>query len=169
LKGRFINLLLATCQITGPIVLQFSLITVISQEPSLGQITKAFVTLGFVVGIDDMFAKDLPAEVQENTDRLNASNKLIIKKDYNTFGLIFERIILRLRYKWFCCCRSKKLVHWWKKHGENNPSVLYEIGNIFINLLYFTVVAFKSIIFSYYTGILCLGCQFAGFYYNMIF
>ena len=63
LKGRFINLFLAMCQILGPFVLQTSLIIVISQEPSLGQITKAFVTLGFVVGIDDMFANTLPPGV----------------------------------------------------------------------------------------------------------
>lgn len=36
LKGRFINLFLAMCQILGPFCLQTSLIIVISQEASLG-------------------------------------------------------------------------------------------------------------------------------------
>lgn len=59
--------------------------------------------------------------------------------------------------------------HWWKNHGQNNPSVTYEIANIFVNIVYFIFVWFKSILFSYYTGILCLAIQFSGFYYNMIY
>ena len=86
LKGRFINLFLATCQIVGPIVLQTSLIIVITQEPVLSQITKAFVTLGFVVGIDDMFASTLPEAASDNVEKLNEKSPLILKKDYNTFN-----------------------------------------------------------------------------------
>jgi hypothetical protein len=52
----------------------------------LSQITKAFVTLGFVVGIDDMFASTLPETARDNMEKLNASGTLKLKKDYNTWG-----------------------------------------------------------------------------------
>ena len=58
----------------------------------MGQITKAFVTLGFVVGIDDMFAKSLPEGVKANQKKLNQKGKLILKEDYNSFTNIFDRI-----------------------------------------------------------------------------
>ena len=44
------------------------------------------------MGIDDMFANTLPPGAQENLEALNDSKKLIMKKDYNTFGQIFYRI-----------------------------------------------------------------------------
>jgi len=57
----------------------------ITQESILSQITKAFVTLGFVVGIDDMFASTLPETARDNMEKLNASGTLKLKKDYNTW------------------------------------------------------------------------------------
>jgi hypothetical protein len=140
----------------------------------LGQITKAFVTLGFITGIDDMFAKTLPSGVRDNMVKLNASGKLVIKEDYNTFTKIFDRIQLKLRYRCRNICRfgtmhdDEKILKRWQKEGRTNPTILYEIGNIIVNITYYAVVCFKCVIFSYYTGILCVAIQIAGFYYNMI-
>jgi hypothetical protein len=120
----------------------------------LSQITKAFVTLGFVIGIDDMFASTLPEGARENMERLNLSKTLVLKKDYNTFGKIFFRIRMRFLYKF--CCHSKKVSKWWTKSGVHNPGFFYEVANLSINIIYFITVNFKSIIFSYYTGIICI-------------
>ena len=141
----------------------------------MGQITKAFVTLGFVVGIDDMFAKSLPEGVKANQKKLNQKGKLILKEDYNSFTNIFDRIQLQVRIK---CQRrfplfadkfgSKKVQDRWAKEGHKNPNLLSEFANILVNISYYSIVWTKFVFFSYYTGILCVGIQIAGFYSNMI-
>ena len=98
------------------------------------------MTLGFVVGIDDMFAKTLPSGVKDNMKKLNASGLLVIKDDYNTFAKIYSRLMLKLRYRCRNICRvgtmcqDEKVLKRWKKEGRSNPTLLYEIGNIIVNI-----------------------------------
>jgi hypothetical protein len=92
IRGRYINTLLSSMQLFGPMLLQISLIVSIVSEPNLSQIIKAFATLGFIVLIDDMFANNLPAEVHENAEKMNEMKLLKLGKDHNSFKRIFRRI-----------------------------------------------------------------------------
>ena len=65
-RGRFINILLASMQIVAPSITVISLAVNITQQSALSQITKAYVTLSLVVNIDDMFSPGLPDEVRDN-------------------------------------------------------------------------------------------------------
>ena len=70
-RGRFINIMLSSMQIIAPTITVVSLVVNITQQSALSQITKAYVTLMFVVNIDDMFSPSLPSEVRTNAKILN--------------------------------------------------------------------------------------------------
>jgi len=52
-----------------------------TQDPELSQIIKTFVTLSFIVNIDDMFAATLPSELSANFKELNKSGLLKISEN----------------------------------------------------------------------------------------
>jgi hypothetical protein len=70
-RGRFINIMLSSMQIMAPICTVLSLVINITQSSALSQIVKAYVTLSFIVSIDDMFSAALPVEVRENAEIIN--------------------------------------------------------------------------------------------------
>jgi hypothetical protein len=121
MRGRYINILLASMQIITPIMTITSLIINITQQSQLSQITKAFVTLSFVVGIDDMFAPSLPAEIRENAESLNKTGALKLSKDYNTYSLILQRM-KRLILSYICCCSEKHKK--WARHERHKAQGL---------------------------------------------
>ena len=57
------NIILASMQLITPFMLITSMIIVITQEPVASQITKAFATLMFVTGVDDMMAGSFPEDI----------------------------------------------------------------------------------------------------------
>lgn len=63
----------------------------IGQEGNLGSITKDYVTIAFVLSIDNMFAGTLPDDIKINAKKLNTSKVLKMGKDYNTYKLIWKR------------------------------------------------------------------------------
>jgi hypothetical protein len=63
----------------------------IGQEGNLGSITKDYVTIAFVLSIDNMFAATLPDDIKINAKKLNTSKVLKMGKDYNTYKLIWKR------------------------------------------------------------------------------
>jgi hypothetical protein len=77
-----------------PILALVALMLVVTQEHSLGGITKEYATLGFILSIDNLFASILPPAIIQNAKRLNSSGTLKIVKDKNTFSLIFRRVII---------------------------------------------------------------------------
>jgi len=68
-----------------------SLMISIGQEGNLGSITKDYVTIAFVLSIDNMFAGCLPDDIKLNAKKLNGSKVLKMGKDYNTYKLIWKR------------------------------------------------------------------------------
>ena len=165
MKGRFINIILASMQITTPILTITSLIVNITQQSALSQITKGYVTLSLVVGIDDMFAPTLPADIRENADNLNKSQMLRLSKDNNSYTLIFGRIKkLILSY---VCCFSKKHQHWARTQRHLTQGLPDEFMNLIVNIWYTILMNFQVIIFNYFCGVLCIIVQIVGFYYTM--
>lgn len=67
-----------------PCVSLVCLMISVTQEDKMGMITKDYVTLAFVLSIDNLFAKTLPEEVRKNVGIVNASGQLRMGKDYNT-------------------------------------------------------------------------------------
>ena len=83
--------MLSSMQITSSFATQTTFLLQVSQEPLIGMITKAFVTLLFITNIDDTFAKSFPKDVLDNADALNDSDMMILGKDENTFKKIYLR------------------------------------------------------------------------------
>ena len=69
-----------------------SLMISIGQEANLGSITKDYVTIAFVLSIDNMFAGTLPQDIKTNAKKLNSTGILKVGKDYNTNKLIWKRL-----------------------------------------------------------------------------
>jgi len=65
-RNRLINVLVCTMQLIPPVLGMVALMIVEGQEKELSQIVKAFVTIGFCLGIDNMFAGNLPNSVKKN-------------------------------------------------------------------------------------------------------
>jgi hypothetical protein len=83
--------MIATMQFTTPIMALLSLMISIGQEGNLGSITKDYVTIAFVLSIDNMFAATLPEDIKVNAKKLNGSKVLKMGKDYNSYKLIWKR------------------------------------------------------------------------------
>ena len=71
LKGRYINIMIASMHFTTCVVALMCLIITISQEENMQMITKDYATLAFVLNIDNMFAMTLPADVKANAKKVN--------------------------------------------------------------------------------------------------
>ena len=91
LKGRVMNIVLASMQLITPFMLIASMIIVITQEPVASQITKAFATLMFVTGVDDMMAGSFPEDIKENAEKMNKQQILKMTKDHNSYSKICRR------------------------------------------------------------------------------
>ena len=74
-------------------IIAFSIIA--SQTKKLGDITKTYVTFGFLLKIDNMFAVSLPEQIQENAVNLNQSGLLKLKEDHNTYKHLALRLFNR--------------------------------------------------------------------------
>jgi len=68
-----------------------ALLTTIGQEKAFPMIIKSFMTLSFIILIDNHFGNILPAAVYENATELNKSQLLEMGEDNNTFAKIFKR------------------------------------------------------------------------------
>lgn len=97
-------------------------------------ITKDYATLAFVLNIDNMFAMTLPAEVKANAKKVNKLNLLKMGKDYNTYKLIYHRVI--------------------NVETDENEDFLIdyfrEVANIAVNLWVGFLLNFEIIFFNYF-------------------
>jgi hypothetical protein len=64
----------------------------ITQEKRMGGITKNYVTLAFVLSIDNLFSGILPADIKNNVKVVNKLGILKMGKDYNTLSKIKKRL-----------------------------------------------------------------------------
>ena len=158
MKGRLINIFISTLSILIPLLIQGSLILSVVQEPVLTQITKAFVTLGFIVSIDDMFAEKVPKEIFVNAAKLNKHKVLKLSKDHNTN----YRICIRIKkgcVGFFCCRRRKQSLC---------NLLLTETLNLTINLYYAIILNLQLVVYNYFIGVLCILVQMAGYFSNIM-
>ena len=58
----------------------------------MGMITKDYVTLAFVLSIDNLFSGILPADIKNNVKLVNSTNALKMGKDYNNMSRIKKRL-----------------------------------------------------------------------------
>ena len=56
-------------------------------------ITKDYVTLAFVLSIDNMFSGILPESIKINVGLVNSTGILKMGKDFNTFSKIKKRVL----------------------------------------------------------------------------
>ena len=71
----------------------------VTQEPKIGMITKAFVTLIFVTNIDDLFAQSFPRDILDNAEKLNKAKVLRVGNDDNAFPVLWKRLKKNLMKK----------------------------------------------------------------------
>ena len=116
-----------------------SLVVNITQQSALSQITKAYVTLSLVVNIDDMFSPSLPADVRANASILNKSKTLKLSEDHNSYSLIFYRMKMIIKSK---LCLKDADTQVWAKNNKRQPGLLYETGNLIINIWCSIIVNF---------------------------
>lgn len=84
-RGRFVNIIVSIMQLMPPIISLVCLMISITQEKTLGMITKDYVTLAFILSIDNIFSGLIPAEIKKNREMLNASGLLKMGKDNNNW------------------------------------------------------------------------------------
>ena len=65
-KGRIMNIFLCSLQIITPIFGLICVMILLCQESKLSNITKDYITIAFVMDIDNKFAEMLPKEVLKN-------------------------------------------------------------------------------------------------------
>lgn len=130
-KGRLINILLSSMQLMSSIITVLALIFTFTKEHSLKMIIKSFVTVAFIVKIDDAFAGTLPESIKANADNINENNPLTFGPDNNTFAKIWQRIKLLK-------CERKSL----SLFGV-------EMINCFINVYFMFLVGFEKLLFNY--------------------
>ena len=124
------NIILASMQLITPFMLITSMIIVITQEPVASQITKAFATLMFVTGVDDIMAGSFPSDISDNAERMNKAQLLKMTKDHNTYTKIFRRLKRNL-----LSCVGKKSTRS-KRKACSCLDFFNEMLNIVINIWY---------------------------------
>ena len=77
-----------------PCVSLMGLMISITQEKTLGMITKDYVTLAFVLTIDNVFSDLLPEGIVQNAEDLNEAGTLKMGTDYNTMTRIKKRLTI---------------------------------------------------------------------------
>jgi hypothetical protein len=132
-----------------------ALMVSIGQEGNLGAITKDYVTIAFVLNIDNMFAGFLPDDVKTNAKKLNSSKVLKMGKDYNTYKLIWKRF--------------KRT---WKRTEDefadevrvDTQAYSRELANLLVNFWCGLVINFQVIVYSYFAPFMSIIIQFIGYY-----
>ena len=136
-------------QMTTPVVSLIALLISITQEKTLGMITKDYVTLAFVLTIDNVFSDILPEGLKQNAEELNEAGTLKMGTDFNSMDKI-----------------KKRLMKSYKAEKLTFSLLLEEIGNILVNIIYISVTNFAVIFYNYFAPMTCIFMQLIGFYYQ---
>ena len=65
-KGRLMNILICSMQIMTPLFALCAMTITMTQQSALSYIVKDFVTIGFILNVDNLFAGTLPGTVKTN-------------------------------------------------------------------------------------------------------
>ena len=140
-KGLFINIILCTMQVVAPILALFALMIVLGQEKKLSDIIKSYVTIGFILNIDNMFTGNFPQEVKQNAEKVNDSKVLKMGTDYNTFSKVYKRF----------------------KRSKTSRDYFNVFLSIIINIQFLIVSNFTIIIYNYFAPMICILIQLLGY------
>ena len=91
-KGRLMNIVLCSMQLITPLLTLTAFMIVVGKESKLSMITKDYITIGMILGIDNRFAGLLPKEMSDNAKKINKDKGFLIPKDNNKFSHIFKRL-----------------------------------------------------------------------------
>lgn len=115
----------------------------------MGMITKDYVTLAFVLSIDNLFAKTLPTDIKNNVGIVNASGALRMGKDYNTTRRI-----------------KKRVLEDWDNDSWTLKKYSEEVMNLIVNCIYTVVTNFEVIYYNYFAPMTCILIQVLGYWYQ---
>ena len=104
-------------------------------------IIKLYITLGYIVTIDNVFVNSLPKQMVENAVQLNQSKVLVMGPDQNSMKKIWSRLQ-----------RHHSLI-----------DILCEGVNLGINLWYAILTNFQIIAFNYFAAFIGVFIQFIGY------
>lgn len=108
LKGRGMNFIIAMMKMVSAIYCEIILIIMISHVDDISDIIKDFVALGFIVEIDDMFAKNMKYyNVETVIDKFKQELEI---ENYDEYREEMKDLVT----SWLCCCfkqRSKQRMH----------------------------------------------------------
>lgn len=96
------NVILCTMQLTGPLAIISALTIIMGQEGVFSMLTKSYVVLATICGVDNSFAATLPKEVFDNAKKLNQEGALRIGEDHNSM----KKILKRFKKKEGCSCHT---------------------------------------------------------------
>jgi hypothetical protein len=144
-RGRMMNMVLVSMQILLPIFAMLAMIIVSALEKSLKQITKNFVTLGFVASFDQICVTMFQDEVIANAMAINKKGGLTISIDNNTCKKLFQRTF-----------RSKEKL--------TAGRLLNFLVNLLFNCWFFLITNFQVIFYNYFISIMVVLVQIVGYF-----
>ena len=145
-KSNVINVLLCSMQILTPVFALAAMTISMAQQSALSMIVKDFVSIGVILGFDNLLANSLPQSIRTNAENINLSGGLVLQKDSNSFRLIFKRAI---------------------REYTDIKSVTNEIMNVVVNLWFFTIINFQVIFYNYFAPLIVIIVQMLGYLKNL--
>ena len=125
-KGRIMNIIICSMQISTPIFSLTAFIISLGQQSLLSMIVKDFVTIGFILTIDNLFAGSLPDDVKQIAARINKEGGLRMSRDNNKFSAIKRR---------------------WT---DGTSSRFNEVLNFLVNIWFYILINFQVIVYNYF-------------------
>jgi len=89
-SGRLVNIFLCSLQCITPLFTLFGLIYTFTKEPNIKMIIKSFVSVAFVINIDDHFSLTLPENIITNMKDLNQKKVVRLTKDHNSMKELYK-------------------------------------------------------------------------------
>uniref|UniRef100_A0A7S3CIN0 Uncharacterized protein n=1 Tax=Strombidium rassoulzadegani TaxID=1082188 RepID=A0A7S3CIN0_9SPIT len=146
MQSRYINILIASLHVLTPLSLFTSLVLTLGQTGQFSLIIKNYVTLGFMMTIDNIFTSSLPKEVIQNAQKLNKSGLLKMGPDANTFAALYKRA---------------------KRADRDVDEYFIVFMSSLVNLWYFFIQSFQVIVYNYFGAYMCLVAQYVGYRYQV--
>ena len=105
----------------------------------MGMITKDYVTLAFVLSIDNMFSGILTENIKNNVNLVNSTGILKMGKDFNSLARIKKRMLTS-----------------WENETWTFSQFSSEFGNMFVNIIYTVLTNFEVIFYNYFAPMTCI-------------
>lgn len=146
-SGRITAIILASMQITAPILAAVINMLTLCQEKNMFNMLKQYVAIGLIINLDNFMTQCLPKECLENVERLNKSEVIKMPEDHNSTFKVLKR-----QFK-----DNKAL--------KSPAAWFYMLLNIVINLWAGFLINFKIVILNYFGHFFVIIIQVFGYFY----